>query len=62
MAAVCLAVEDGGAPVQILRGGDTAGSVTSTCALSLTVTCQPLFPGNPKRIIVRRWETHFMPR
>ena len=23
---------------------------------------QPIFPGNPKRIIVRRWETHFLPR
>ena len=27
-----------------------------------TVILQPIFPGNPKRIIVRRWETHFMPR
>jgi len=28
----------------------------------VVVILQPLFPGNPRRIIVRRWETHFIPR
>ena len=28
----------------------------------VVVILQPIFPGNPKRIIVRRWETHFSPR